>query len=212
VRRTWKRAPRERLPERGFSITELLVTFLILGLAVTVGSTVLRTMRPRVQIASAAKLLRMAVYQARMKAIFTGVSHFVAIDPIASRIDVFIDNGSTAGVLDSLDRRVGGSTISSIVKLSMPTDPSPLSNPLGGTALASAWPLPNPTGGSWAGRKGLFVTTTGLIETIETTPVVVNNAVIVFSDGRDRSSAVSIRGRMGQVRAFEQLDGNWKEQ
>ena len=196
---------------RGFSLPELLVTRVLMGLVLLAGGAVWRTTRPSVEVTSAAKLFRLMVYQARMQAIFRGVTHFVAIDPTQRRIDVYIDSGSTAGVLDALDPRVGGSALPSIVQLAMPADVSPLSNPLGGSALTSSWPLPNPTGGSWAGRKGVMVTTTGLIETVETTPTIVGNAVIVFSNGRDRASAVGIRGRMGQVRAFEYLTAGWKE-
>ncbi len=205
-----RRPPRSRRGERGFSLPEMLLTLLMIGLLIGAGAVIWRTTRPRVEITAAARLLRLMVHQARMQAIFTGVAHFVAIDPTAGRLDVFIDNGTTAGQLDAADRRVGGTALASLVKLVLPANPSPLTNPFGGTDLTAAWPLPNPSGGVWAGRKGVMVTTTGLIETVETTPAVVNNAVIVFSDGRDRASAVGIRGRMGQVRAFEYLEG-WKE-
>jgi type II secretory pathway pseudopilin PulG len=189
----------------------MLAVLALLGITITAGALTWARTLPRMEVTGAARLVRSMVYQARMQAIFTGYAHFVVIDPSARRVDVYIDNGSTAGTLDALDKRVGGSPFPSIARLAMPATPSPLSNPFGGAALTSAWSLPNPTGGVWSGRKGVMVTTTGVIQTVETTPVVVGNSVIVFSDQGDKVSAVGIRGRMGQIRTFEYANSAWTE-
>jgi len=189
----------------------MMLTLLMLGILVGSGFAVWRSTRSRVDVASAATLLRMTVLQARMQSIYSGVAHFVAIDTNAHSIQVFSDDGTTAGVLDSGDRQVSAARLASTVGLVMPDDPPSLGSPYGTGTLAAAWPLPAPSGGAWSGRKGMAITTTGLIETVEATPALVDDAVIVFSDGSSRTSAVGIRGRMGEIRAFEYSEGAWKE-
>jgi hypothetical protein len=62
-----------------------------------------------------------------------------------------------------------------------------------------------------SGLRGVLTTTSGTIQSGESSPQTIVSGVMVFTDGQGQTAAVGVRGQAGNVRAFELLASGWKE-
>jgi hypothetical protein len=168
--------------------------------------------RRRAAVTSTAKRTEAFLHQARMYAIYHGVNHFIVLDPEGGSLELFADDGSQSGEFDNADTRIAGTRLVSGVSLALPEQPATLLSPVGPQLLDDGWFIPGPDGsGAWgASLLGLMVTPTGRFESAQSTPQIVRNGVIVFTNSMNETSAVAIRGRLGSVSSFELFDGSWK--
>ncbi|RMG48260.1 MAG: prepilin-type N-terminal cleavage/methylation domain-containing protein [Acidobacteria bacterium] len=205
--------PAGRRAERGYTLAEVVMVVALIALMTTISLFGWQTIRQRSHMTAASRLTRSFIYEARMMSIYRGVNHFVVIDQNGGTIRIHEDSGSVPGSFDDGDKQVTAAELPAGVKIELPVDPAELPSPLDGSILTDAWslPQPDPTARWGSDLKGLMTTPTGLIESAEDSPSVVGNGVIVFSDRFDNVSAVGIRGATGSVRAFEYVDGAWKE-
>jgi type II secretory pathway pseudopilin PulG len=205
--RSWRRH------EAGLTLVELLVSLVVLA-SVTTG-TLLMWQRAHIRAVSTsvARLTKLYIHQARMRAIHDGVNHFVVLDPENKRLEIHADVGTTAGSFDDDDELVASTELSDVVALTLPTEPDPLTSPLDATNVTQAWSLPAPdTSARWGpDLRGVMATPRGLIASAEASPTTISTGVIVFSTRDDVTSAVGIRGLEGSVRSYELLAGAWKE-
>lgn len=197
----------------GFSLTELLVVIALIG---AVGLIVIpnwQASRRRAAVTSAARQTEAFLHQARMYAIYRGINHFVVIDPSSGTLEIYADDGSQTGVFDADDRRTAGTRLASFVSLALPEQPATILSPVGPELLDDGWFVPGPDGGgAWGSTlRGVRVTPTGRFESAQSSPQIVRNGVIVFSNSMNETSAVAIRGRLGLVSSFELFDGSWRE-
>jgi len=199
--------------ERGFSAAELLVVLALLSLALLAGSAAWNNFRRKAEVGQAARLVKTFLYRARMLSVYQGTGHFVVIDPAGKTVAIFRDSSAPTGKFNTGDVRVISEAIPPGCSLALPSVPSPLPNPLGGTDVANAWSLPFPdTSAAWgSGLRGVLATTSGTIQSGESSPQTIVSGVMVFTDGDGQTSAVGVRGQAGNVRAFELLASGWKE-
>ncbi len=202
-------------PERcgGVTITEMLVLTAILGIVLLTGMAGWQTYRRKTDISSAARTLKTTIHKARMLSVYRRVNYFVVINPAANTVAIHEDSHAPVGKFDSGDPRISFEALPSSVRMQLPAQPSPLANPLGGSALSDAWSLPLPdTSAAWgSGLRGVMTVPSGRVQSGEATPATIASGVVVFSDNTGRTSSVGLRGQAGSVRAFELLDSGWKE-
>lgn len=197
---------------RGYSLAEMLVVVVILGILSTVTIAAWTTYRRRTDVTQAARVAKTTLIRSRMLSVYRGQFHFFVLDPVNRRLDVYSDAGAL-GVFDAADARLSGEFWPGSVKLALPSDTSSLTNPLGGPPLTEAWSLPKPDPAARWGTSllGVRTSSTGLMQTGEATPQVVQDGVFVFTDDFDQTVSVAIRGQTGSVRCFLLLGGSWKE-
>ncbi len=197
----------------GYSLTEVFVVVGILTLIMAATVVAWGLTRGRAETRAAARLTRVFMHRARMSSIFEGVNHFLVLDPINNRLEIYADTGTVPGSFDDADPRMARTVLSSSVNLLLPTQPSPLVSPLDSSTITSSWDLPTPDSSARWGTQlmGVMTTPTGLIQSAAATPITIGSGMIVFSNGEDQTSAVGLRGREGSVRAFELFNGQWKE-
>lgn len=203
----------KRRAERGISLIELLVILVLLGMVTSLALFSWQKTRGRAEATSAARTAKVFLHRARMNSIYEGVNHFVVVDPQNKMLAIYADTGATPASFDATDRQVASTSFYTSVDLALPAEPATLSNPLNPGTLSSAWSLPTPdTSARWGSElMGLMLTPTGLVQSAEATPTTIGSGVIVFSDGKDVTTAVGIRGREGMIRSFEYFNGSWRE-
>ena len=197
----------------GYSLVELLVVIMVLGIIVMVGSSAWISAQRRSNCRTAVQMFKSFILQARMLAVYRGIHHFIVYDPASNSVSIYEDSSAPLGEFDTADRRIALETLPSAARLTMPPAPSPLSNPLGGANLTAAWSLPLPeTSGAWGTNlRGLRMTPSGQIQSVEAAPTVVIGGVIVLTDGIGQTASVAVRGQIGSVRCFQVLDTAWSE-
>jgi type II secretory pathway pseudopilin PulG len=195
----------------GVSLVELLAVLALAGIVLVTGAVGWQRVQGRTATQSAARLTRALIHQARMNAIYRGVNHYVVVDPVNKRLELYADTGSSPRSFDSADPWVAGTHFDATIELALPA--SAIVSPLDATAVVGAWSLPEPDSSArWGSSlKGLMATPTGVIQSVESTPRPIGNGLIVFSDGKENVTAVGIRGRSGTVQAFELFGGEWRE-
>ena len=194
----------------GFTLLELLLIVGIAGLAMTAATVYWNKTLARTETRSAARLAKAFIHRARMNAIFEGVNYFVVLDPSKRRLEIYADTGTTVASFDDADERVASTSLK--VNLALPTEPANLSHPLDASALNSAWslPLPDPDARWGSDLVGLMLTPTGRMQSAALTPVTIGTGAIIFSDAKNNTAAVGIRGREGAIRSFVYANEKWK--
>lgn len=202
-----------RRGEAGFSLPELLVVCIIIAIACTIGVTAWNSNKNNSETLSAARLTHDFLIQARMLAVYRGLNEFLVIDPTAKQVSVYEDSGTTKGSFDAGDKVVMTEPWAGSVSLAMPASISSLSNPLGGTAVTSAWSLPAPDAAARWGSTlyGVMATPRGLIQSAASTPATIASGVIVFSDATGQIGSVGVRGQFGAVKSFVMVASSWWE-
>lgn len=193
-------------------MTELLVVLAVLGMvAVFVGSRLASAGRTKPQ--TTAHLVKAVMQKARLMSIYKGVHHFVVLDPEARSLRVFEDSSTPVESFDAGDELVSTVRWPASVALSLPSSPSPLSDPIGAGNLSSAWSMPLPESSWGTNVLGVMITPTGRILSGEATPQLIGHGAFVFTDLPSRTTVVglSVEGRSGFVRAFHFTDGYWSQ-
>lgn len=85
---------RSRKASRGFSLAEILVVVMIIGLIVGVGLPALNQLFPQYRIRAASSQLATAVRMARQKAVSTRLPHRITLDLAGNRYAAFTYDGS----------------------------------------------------------------------------------------------------------------------
>jgi len=194
----------------GFTLSEILLVMIFIGLIAGIGATAWTKSRARMNTSNAARLTKVFMHRARMQAIYRGVNHFVMVDPEAGTLSIIADTGATSGELDAADERVATTALANGVDLTLPASGS-LPSPEGSGTISAAWSMPVPSVGDWSGQqRGVMVNPRGTFQSAESTPQTISAGTIVFSTPTG-TSAVSLRGSLGAVRSFEYLEGHWSE-
>lgn len=201
--------------QRGYSLPELLVILLLMGLVLGAGAAAWQNYQRTTNTRTAAQAVKMGIHQARLLSIYRGVNHFVVLDPAARTVSVFEDSGLPASSFDSGDTLVSETRWERGVAMDLPQSPSPLARPLGAGNLADAWDLPTPDSGArWGSSlKGLMATPEGRILSAEATPALIGTGTIVLTDpvGEERTAGVAVEGLSGTVRAYKVNGTSWEE-
>jgi prepilin-type N-terminal cleavage/methylation domain-containing protein len=189
--------------ENGFSLVELLTVVAILGVAALLSMAAWRAYYGRADVKNAARVFSASIQLARSMAVSRGITHFVVIDPARSTVQIYADTSVPLNSFDAGDPLIATQLLPSSVSMTIPPSTS-LPNPLGGGAISSAWamPLPDPTARWGSSVKGFLVTSTGLIESAEASPQVIESGVVVFSDAGGATAAVAVRGQFGTAYSF----------
>jgi type II secretory pathway pseudopilin PulG len=198
---------------RGFTAAEILAVVAMVSLALLAAGSALTNLRRKTEINTTARLVKSYVVRARMLSVYRGVNHFVVLDPTRKTISIYRDSSAPLGRFDSQDVKVSTEPLPDTFALNLPTNPSPLPNPLGGLPLTDPWSLPIPeSAGAWGSTlRGFMTTSAGMIQSAETTPHTIVSGVMVFSDRQGQTSSLALRGQMGIVRTFQLLPAGWKE-
>lgn len=198
--------------DKGFTLPEILVVLLLVGLAATFSIAAFSTFLRRSEVMMAARLSQKYVYQARMLAVYRGVYHFVVLDPTAQTIGLYEDSSSPFQRFDAGDTKVDLEPWPTSVSLAFPSGASTLPNPNGGAALSSAWslPLPDSTARWGTTLRGVMTTPNGVIKSAESTPAVISSGAMVFADGTGQTTSVGIRGQMGSAKSYRYDGSAWK--
>lgn len=198
--------------QKGFSLPELLTVVAILGLIATAGGLGWKQAAARSRATASARVLKLYLHQARMKSIHQGVNHFVVVDPVNGRLEIYEDTGTTISSFDDDDPRVSLNELGSGTALSLPPGTGSIVSPLDSTTISSGWALPLPDQSARWGTtlRGVMTTPTGLIQSAESSPASIASGLIVFSTNYT-TTAVGIRGLEGSVRSYELHDGTWRE-
>jgi hypothetical protein len=193
-------------------MAELLTVVALLGLIAVASATAWKQASARARATASARVLKLYLHQARMKSIHQGVNHFVVVDPVNGRLEIFEDTGTTVGSFDANDPRVSLSELGEGTQLSLPEGTVSLVSPLDATTISDGWALPLPdTSARWGTTLlGVMTTPTGLIQSAESSPASIASGLVVFTT-RDTTTAVGIRGLEGSVRSYELHDGTWRE-
>ncbi len=191
-------------------MSELLAVLLFVSLIVGIAAATWNSARGRLQSTTAARVTEAMIQRARMQAIYRNLNHFILLEPGTGRLALFADTGGQAGELDMDDQLVATQHLAQSVGLALP--PGTLVDPLSGGTLSSAWTMPVPSGGAWTtGQRGMMVTPRGAFQSAQSEPQSIVAGTIVFSTPRNDTAAVTLRGSLGAVRAFEYFNGQWKE-
>jgi hypothetical protein len=185
-----------------------LVALLAAASALAWGRSLSRTATMR-----AARTVQVALYEARMLAVYKGLNHYVVLDPVARTVEIYRDSSSPFGSWDYMDERVTTEAWPARVRMDLPGVAAVLPNPLGGASVTRGWFLPRPTAnGPWGSElRGLVALPTGAIASAEETPAVIHSGVIVFSDDAGRATSVGIRGQFGTVHWFRYDGTEWRK-
>jgi len=193
-------------------LIELLTVVAILGLIAMASGISWQKAAARAEATATARTLKLYLHQARMKSIHQGVNHFVVVDPVNGRLEIFEDTGTTVGSFDANDARVNLSNIGEGTLLSLPEGAASVVSPMDTSTVSDEWDLPLPDQSARWGTtlRGLMTTPTGLFQSAEASPASIASGLIIFSS-RTTTTAVGIRGLEGMVRSYELYDGKWRE-
>ena len=198
--------------QAGFSLPELLVVLLLMGLVLAASAAAWQSYRRATNTRTAAQTVKMGIHQARLMAIFNGVSHFVAIDPATRTVGVYEDSGLPAGSFDAADALISETRWESGVAMDLP--PGVLPRPMGMGNLADAWDLPTPDSAALWGTDlvGLMATPDGRILSAEATPTLIGIGTIVLNDpmGEGQTAGIAVEGLSGTVRSFKLNGNSWE--
>jgi type II secretory pathway pseudopilin PulG len=197
----------------GYSLIELLTVLMFLGITIAVGTTVWIKSREQTECTQAARLLKSFILEARMLSVYKVQDHFVVFDPTARTLSLYADTATPLGVFTTADTRIRQEQLPKRATLALPTAPSPLTSPLDGSTISSAWgiALPDSTGAWGSTLRGVRAVPTGQIQTVEATPQTVNAGTIVLSDNQGNAVAVGVRGQLGSIRSFKLINSVWTE-
>jgi hypothetical protein len=148
-----------------------------------------------------------------MLSVYRNLNYFVALDPTARTVTIYEDSGTTKGSFDAADKMIESEPWPSSVNLAMPASVSSLANPLGGSAVTTAWSLPSPDASARWGTTllGVMTTPSGLIRSAASTPTTIASGVIVFSDRTGQVGSVGLRGQFGTAKSFQLVASSWWE-
>ena len=193
-------------------LSELIIVVGLMGIVIMMGSVGWARYKRATGLSVTAQTFKRVITQARLRAIYQNVNHFVVFDVVTGSLSVVEDSGATAGVYEADDAVISCSLLEQGVELGMPV--ASLPHPLGSGAITDAWSLPKPVGGSaWGTGLGLMANPQGRLVSVDATPDVIGFGAVVFNDPRQAAAAVSvgIEGRSGTARAYR-LDGSvWSE-
>jgi len=148
-----------------------------------------------------------------MLSVYKVRDHFVVFDPATKTLSLYADTATPLGVFTTGDNRLRSEALPPRATLTLPTAPSPLTSPLDGGTISSAWGIALPdTSGAWGSNlRGVRAVPTGQIQTVEATPQTITAGTIVLSDNQGNAVAVGVRGQMGSIRSFKLSNSVWKE-
>ena len=199
--------------QAGYSIPELLVVLLLMGLVMGAGAAAWKSYRRATNTRTAAQTVKMGIHQARLMAIFNGVNHFVAIDPANRTVGVYEDSGLPAGSFDAADTLITETRWESGVEMDLPGFVIP--RPMGTGNLSAAWDFPTPdTAALWGtDLVGLMATPDGRILSAEATPTLIGIGTIVLNDPMDQgqTAGIAVEGLSGTVRSFKLNGKSWED-
>ena len=121
-------------------MTELLVVLLLMGLVMGGSAAAWKSYRRATNTRTSAQTVRMAIHQARLLAIFNGVSHFVAIDPANRTVGVYEDRGLPASSFDAADVLITETRWESGVDMALPPGHDPASDGRGQSGQRLGFP------------------------------------------------------------------------
>ena len=204
-----------RQTQSGLTLTELMITLAIAGLILGMFSLAWNTYLRKTQLSSMAQRTMMTLQRARLQSVYQGVNHFVVLDPDERLLQIYKDTSVPIGAFDNGDTLVSLDQWPESVRMELPTGATSVTNPVGSGELTTAWSLPLPdTSGRWGTElRGLMMTPSGKVMSVEAAPEVVGLGTIVFNDnsGRAEAVSVSIEGRSGVVRGFRLQESAWKQ-
>ena len=200
-----------RSREAGFSLVELIAVVAIVGIAAGMSAAAWQTFGRRSEAMQAARVSQKYLYQARMLAVYRGVNYFVVLDPTAKTIGLYQDSSSPFSKFDVGDTKVESEAWPASVSLALPPSVSSMPNPLGGSAISSAWSIALPDSSARWGTtlRGVMATPSGVIKTAESTPQTLSAGSIVFSDNTGQATSVGVRGQFGTVRSYRYDGAAW---
>lgn len=203
----------QRRSAAGYSMVELLIVLAFLGITTVIGGSVWINVREQTECTQAARLIKSFLLEARMLSVYKVKNHFVVFDPVSRTLSLYADTASPLGVYTTADTRIRREALPLRTTLALPATPSPLTSPLDGGTISSAWGIALPdTSGAWGSNlRGVRAVPTGQIQTVEATPQNINAGTIVLSDSQGNAVAVGVRGQMGSVRSFKLTNSVWSE-
>ena len=198
--------------QAGFGLAEILIVVTIVGLIATLSVMAWRQAAARAQATATARVLKLYLHQARMKSIHQGVNHFVVVDPVSERLEIYEDTGTTVGSFDNDDPRVSVNPLGIGTTLGLPEGASTLTSPVDATTVSNGWAMPLPDQSARWGTtlRGVMLTPLGRISSAEAAPQPIGQGTLVFFDGNAGTVAVGIDGRAGVAFSFRLEDGSWR--
>jgi prepilin-type N-terminal cleavage/methylation domain-containing protein len=199
--------------QRGFSLTEVLIVLVLIGIAVGGAMAAWQAYERRNQIRIAARDAKAMIYRARMLAIYRGVGHFVVIDPAARSISIVEDSSMPLASYDAGDPVVASTQWPSAVSMDLPAGAGTIVNPLSGTALTDAWSLPDPdAAAAWGTElKGILCSPDGKLKSATALPQTLGVGAIVFEGGSGKTVSLGLEGLAGTVQAYWLNGSSWEE-
>jgi len=200
-------------PAAGYSLVELLVVLVFLGITSVIGASVWINTREQTECTQAARIVKSFLLEARMLSVYKVKNHFVVFDPATRILSLYADTATPIGVFTTADTRLRREPLPTRALLALPAAPSPLTSPLDGGTISSAWGIALPdTSGAWGSTlRGVRAVPTGQIQTVEATPQNITAGTIVLSDNQGNAVAVGVRGQMGSIRSFKLVNSAWIE-
>ena len=167
----------------GYSLAELLVVLAFIGIIAGASAAAWRQYERKTTLLTTAQVFKRVIYQARLKAIFHNVNHFVVYDPAEGSLTIVEDTSDPIGGYDAGDTEIMSERLPVSVDLSLPGSPSPLVRPLGNGNLAEAWELPDPDpSAEWGSDKlGVMMNPEGRIMSGEEIPTVIGFSLPISS-------------------------------
>jgi len=194
----------------GHSLVEVLIVLALLAITATVSSLAWHRYLSRTATMQAARVVRSAISEARMLAVYQGLNHFVVLDPSARTVSIHQDSSVPFGEFDDGDPRVSGEHWPASVHVAFPPSVVTLSNPIDGGTLIEAWSIPSAVGQAWrGGLHGVLATPAGAIASADLEPAVIRTGVIVFTDDAGQTVSLGIRGQFGDIRWFRLTGNTW---
>lgn len=197
--------------QRGVTLTELLLVVALLGISAVMTAGVWQRYKRSTSLAATAQVFQRTVAQARLRAIYNNINHFIVLDMAGNSLTIVEDTGANVGVYEADDRVLTRQILESTVELSMPVGTLP--HPLGSGTVTQAWTLPLPVSGTeWGDSVGLMCNPEGRLMSVAATPEVIGFGAVVFNDPHaDAAVGVGVEGRSGTIRTYRLSNGAWSE-
>ena len=199
--------------QAGYSLIEAVLVLALAAFILGMSSVAWLNYKRKVTAISTAQVASGMIQQARLLSIYRNITHFVVFDPDNRTLEIYADSSAPLSSFDTGDTRVSRIRWPESVDLSLPTQPSPLSNPLATGNLSDAWfmPLPDSSAAWGSALRGVLTTPSGLIRSGESTPATISQGVVVFTDSSAGTVAIGVHGRAGTVRSFRLEGSAWTE-